>query len=87
MWWSVETILLLFTVKGTEAGLVLAVHHLQTGDIVRQFTAVPLSLLPDEKTTLCIRVCVLGDIVVLSLSQGYPKVSSLSRGAFYASPQ
>jgi len=65
--------------EGPEAGLVLAVHHLLTGDVLKQFTAVPKSLLPGEKYTLCTGIFVLGDLVAISLSQGYPKISPSSR--------
>jgi len=61
-----------------EAGLILAVHHLETGEIFKQFTAVPLSILSGEKLTLCTGLCVLGDLVAVSLSLGYPKISPSS---------
>eukprot|EP00092_Neocalanus_flemingeri_P039730 GFUD01043268.1.p1 GENE.GFUD01043268.1~~GFUD01043268.1.p1 ORF type:complete len:938 (-),score=240.23 GFUD01043268.1:76-2481(-) len=63
---------------GLEAGLVLVVHLLLTGEIVKQFTAVSTSLLPGGKSTMCTQLCVLGDLVGISLSQGYPKAASNS---------
>ena len=61
-----------------EAGLVVVVHLLKTGEIIKRFTAVPLDSLAEGKATLFTKVCVLGDFMALSLSQGYPKESSSS---------
>jgi len=62
-----------------EAGLVLEVHHLQTGNVLKQFTAVPQYLLSGDRSTFCTKLYVLGDLVALSLSQGYPKTSLSSK--------
>eukprot|EP00092_Neocalanus_flemingeri_P026280 GFUD01028489.1.p1 GENE.GFUD01028489.1~~GFUD01028489.1.p1 ORF type:complete len:936 (+),score=258.82 GFUD01028489.1:51-2858(+) len=62
-----------------EAGLVLAVHHLKTGEVIKQFTAIAQSLLSGNKYTMCTRLFVLDEFVCLSLSQGYPKASISSR--------
>jgi len=52
-------------------GLVIAVHHLVTGDLIKEFTAVPQSLLADHKYTLSTPVGVSGDFLVVSLSEGH----------------
>merc|ERR1719154_199820 len=65
--------------QGHEAGLFLSVHNLATGDLVKKFSAVPLTFLAGQTVNFCTRLCVLGNLVAISLTHGYPKPSPSSR--------
>ena len=64
---------------GMSDGLMIAVHDLETREMVKEFTAVPLLLSSGNKYTFSTPVCVEGDLMVISLSQGYQcKISSVT---------
>ena len=59
--------------------LKICVHHLETGEMIKEFIAVPLALSSGNKYTFSTPVCVEGDFMVISLSQGYQcKISSVT---------
>jgi len=66
------------TCKRGGDGLNVAVSDLETGELVKEFIAISISQLSGNQYTLSTPVCVKGDYMVISLSQGYHKIPSVS---------